>query len=771
MPYWRWTVSILAQVALLVECVAGAHAETLSVSSERGSDLSLPPLEPGAFTYCVIPDTQLYHGKDSGEKGAGGERPASNPAFESRIDWIVANAEKERIFFVSHVGDIIDKRKDAQWKFASRLMKRMEGVVPYAISPGNHDIGKFDMSWFNAYFPRSRFEGFPWYAGAFEGCLGGEDGTLPVSGGNVNSCQLAEADGNKFVFFHLECNAPAPVLEWVGEMLDRYSDRRGIVCTHMFVGYKTRQIDFERRKIPVDDPKPDDWFGISDWAKCHGRYGVTPESAWRDYLSKHRNLILVVSGDQSPAISARESRRGVHGNLVHFTLQDYPRRSDKDDWLRLYRFRKDMSAIDVLTYSPQRDAICQKAGFRRGREWHEFTLPLAPARTLSIVSPGEGEVVSQLYPVQRTYALESRSEREKYFDGGDAAKRLKGEGSAPKPIVLEWTAGGDQARVSLRRLPDGKVFLRTTVPSNRIEVDSLEIGREWEVTVSSGSDKAVSRFRTEDLPPRLVRIEGVPNVRDIGGRRGLGGRRLKQGLVYRSAGLNDNAPVEYYSNDEIMEFHRQGTLAQMGRTGKALEEKLCRGKPLEACPEMNRLIKRQKFAAGARRLTESERRRVLCRYGFRTDIDLRRDWECFGMTGSPLGEEVRWLNVPYVCYAETFDSENRESNRRVFGAFLKEENYPIVFHCIGGADRTGTVAMLLEALLGVTEDEIWSDYLATGFKGSVTDRRHRDRLFLPTMERLKRYPGTTLAEKAEAWFVQIGFSADDIAALRDRLLE
>ena len=98
------------------------------------------------------------------------------------------------------------------------------------------------------------------------------------------------------------------------------------------------------------------------------------------------------------------------------------------------------------------------------------------------------------------------------------------------------------------------------------------------------------------------------------------------------------------------------------------------------------------------------------------------------------------------------------------------DNYPIVFHCIGGADRTGTVAMLLEALLGVSEEEIWRDYLTTGFEGIVSDLRHK-KSFGKTVQLLKEYPGATLAEKAEAYFLKIGFSKEDVSRLRERLLE
>jgi hypothetical protein len=132
----------------------------------------------------------------------------------------------------------------------------------------------------------------------------------------------------------------------------------------------------------------------------------------------------------------------------------------------------------------------------------------------------------------------------------------------------------------VRRLPDGKVFHSSEQRRRHAEVDSLEIAREWEWTVSDGTETATGRFRTEDQGPRLIRINGVANARDIGGWIGLGGRRIKQGLLFRSAGLNDNAPIEYYSLDEIKKLHAEGRLAGMGKEGKTHADQLDRGEKL-----------------------------------------------------------------------------------------------------------------------------------------------------------------------------------------------
>ena len=357
-------------------CLAVLAALVLGTVAGRAEKLS--PLPDGAFTYVVIPDTQRYRGEGAhvkkGKKPQTG--PTCNPAFASRVDWIAANVEKERIAFVSHVGDIVDFRNAAQWAFASNQMAKLDGKVPYGISPGNHDIGGADTTEFNTWFPRARYETNAWYAGSFGGYVNAKG--KKVCAGNADSCQLFEAGGMKFVVLHLECNAPAPVLAWVDEMLDKYADRSAIICTHMYLGYATKQLDEIRRTAKE---RPDAWFGVMDWTKCHGKEGVSAEKAWETCFSKHRNLILIVSGDQSPAICWRVTQKGVHGNTVHATLQDYPRTADKEDWLRLYRFRPAERRIDVWTYSPQQDRVCDAAGFRTGRDWHVFTLPLQEVST------------------------------------------------------------------------------------------------------------------------------------------------------------------------------------------------------------------------------------------------------------------------------------------------------------------------------------------------------------------------------------------------------
>ena len=186
----------------------------------------------GSFTIAVIPDTQGYLGANTKAQPKS-TAPVTNPVFDAHTQWIVNNLDSQRIVFVSHVGDIVDKNVPAQWAVAQTCMNRLHGVVPYAITVGNHDMkGSGDSSLFQKTFPASNFSDMPWYGGCFKAA----PERTKISGNNANSYQLISAEGVRLVLIHLECNAPADVLQWADSILSKHSDRLGIITTHMDLG-------------------------------------------------------------------------------------------------------------------------------------------------------------------------------------------------------------------------------------------------------------------------------------------------------------------------------------------------------------------------------------------------------------------------------------------------------------------------------------------------------------------------------------------------------
>ena len=396
---------------------------------------------------------------------------------------------------------------------------------------------------------------------------------------------------------------------------------------------------------------------------------------------------------------------------------------------------------------------------------------------IQITSPQEGETVSQLWPeVIKFLEMPREARKVNALNLTKEQKREFGKVRGAKPVEFIWQ--GDTNAVytlTVKRLPDGKVFHSATVTGCTASVKGrLEIARKWEWTVSDGKESASGTFLTEDRAPRIISLEGVHNARDIGGRIGLNGRRIKQGLVLRTGGLNYNANYTYYTYDEILALHKEGKLATAGvgksrGLGAEYEAKLKRGKGLDK--SRLRLIKCAPDKPGDERLTPADKDFLLGFIGIKSDLDFRSDWECFGMTGSPLGEDVTWYH--YCCvsgYGGFVSPTGRASAALAFSLFVDKKNYPIDFHCIGGTDRTGTFAYLLEGLLGVDEEDLIRDYEMSFIGGGGVDKRHYG--WLETLiKAVRALPGDTLADKLEGYFLSLGYTKEQIEFVREFLLE
>ena len=327
------------------------------VGASRLTADELPSVPPGSFSIAVIPDTQHYSGR--GTKAEPESRAAvSNPTFRAYVDWIAGNLERQRIVFVTHVGDIVDRNHDDQWIVARQCMDQLHGKTPYGVSVGNHDMtGVGDSSLFQRYFPRRRFSDFAWYGGCYESPAG----SAGFSANNANSFQLFSAGGMEFVFLHLECNAPDDVLHWASGVLKQHANRRALVTTHMGLGPRDRP---KASRDYFDAPK-----GRMTWTKCHGRRGNSPQQMWDECFRIHSNLFMICCGDQSRTQALRRESLGDHGNTVHELLSDYGRNG-----LRLMTFFPNANRIAVRTWNPMKGELCESTSIVSDRSQHQFEL-------------------------------------------------------------------------------------------------------------------------------------------------------------------------------------------------------------------------------------------------------------------------------------------------------------------------------------------------------------------------------------------------------------
>jgi len=347
------------------------------------------PIPDSDFTIVVIPDTQHYLGPGTKIEANGGhplaklagepyadphlawakaqtfpENEVINPYLERHIDWILENRETQRIAFVSHVGDIVEKDREVEWEVAATSFKRLLGIVPFGLTVGNHDMtSKGDAHLFQAVFPKSLFADQPWYLESYEHDRADEPF---VSRNNVNSAQLFSAGGVDFIFVHLECNAPDDVLAWANRLIRSHPKRRALISTHMDLGI-------------VKKPKTQDGFihdpkGRMEWTKNHGKQGNTAVEMWEKCYQLHPNLDFVFSGDQSRVTALKLSAAADDGHLVHSLLSDYHSLGA----IRLLRFRPKENRVDVVTYDTMLGNFVEATPYVPEREQHQFSLEWFP---------------------------------------------------------------------------------------------------------------------------------------------------------------------------------------------------------------------------------------------------------------------------------------------------------------------------------------------------------------------------------------------------------
>ena len=230
-------------------------------------------------------------------------------------------------------------------------------------------------------------------------------------------------------------------------------------------------------------------------------------------------------------------------------------------------------------------------------------------------------------------------------------------------------------------------------------------------SLSNGSVAgSVGDFKTVDTT-RVLNIDGAVNVRDIGGYKTIDGKRIKQGMLYRGSELD----------------------------GK-VEKNYC--------------------------LTEKGKTQMLEDLNIRFDLDLRGK-ELAKDNKDALGKDVKHKYYGASTYTGFLLAEHNAITKQIFADLANKNNYPIYMHCTYGRDRTGTVAYLLEALLGVDDETLYKEYALSAFTDSYIETENFEKFIAD----IQKMPGKTTQQKVEKWLLSIGVTNAQIRNIRNILLE
>ncbi len=288
----------------------------------------------------------------------------------------------------------------------------------------------------------------------------------------------------------------------------------------------------------------------------------------------------------------------------------------------------------------------------------------------------------------------------------------KGAESLDRPVPVNLSFKGNKSAsytVYVSEHEDMSDALKYSCSGETLEAYNLKIGTQYWYYAESGDYRSkTATVSTDAAAPRNLYIDGVMNFRDIGGWKTPTGT-VKQGLIYRSA---------KFSADE---------------SGKAL-------------------------------ITDAGREE-LSRLGIRTEIDLRRtdNNESGCLSESVIGPGVRYVSVPLESGGNII-LLNKEKLKDIFAILGDEANYPIVFHCSIGTDRTGMLAFLINGLLGVSENDLYRDFLFSNF-AAIGDMRTPS-IIDTYKDTVDLAGGKTLPEKIENYLLQAGVEKSDIDAVK-----
>lgn len=241
--------------------------------------------------------------------------------------------------------------------------------------------------------------------------------------------------------------------------------------------------------------------------------------------------------------------------------------------------------------------------------------------------------------------------------------------------------------------------------------------------VLSGDDEVTAGTFTATGVVRMIATQKGSNVRDLGGRITMDGRRVRYGRLFRGGEMHAGTHTTMTTAD----------LAEMARLG--LEAEL----DLRSTNDTNGSAPSRSAISGAD-------------YKF---IDLIESSEkIITKTGNP--EKVR-DGIHFIAECMKADK-------------------PVYFHCIWGADRTGAFGLFLGSILGFTLDDLCKDFELTSF--SKAGKRYingTSTYKYPMMDKIvyaqEHYEGRTLQERIVALLKDVGVTDDDIMAIRSYMLE
>lgn len=338
----RFAVTICTALALTTACSTPDATETSPRSTHT---------QAGKSSIIVLPDTQKY-------------TQYYPDHFYAQTHWIREQKEAQDIRLVLHLGDIVQHDIESEWRIAKDALSTLDGLVPYALVPGNHDYQETRGSLtrntqLNTHFKAEDIHQWAGESGLFE------EGKID------NNYQLFSTGSLNWIVINLEWAPRDVVLDWANQVTASFPDRLAIVVTHAYLYCDGTRYDHKHR--------PKQHWGPHRYRTSYRKSNINDgEQIWQKFIRKHGNIVMTLSGHVLAKGVAHLESRGDFGNTVHQVLANYQMKQEGGmGFLRILEIDERTMMVRTRTYSPSYDRYLTDAN-------NDFAYKIQPASSETI---------------------------------------------------------------------------------------------------------------------------------------------------------------------------------------------------------------------------------------------------------------------------------------------------------------------------------------------------------------------------------------------------